>query len=116
MTVVLYAAMEFVLLNLIGPQAQTAICGRCSALDLVVSDWGLHGDRLVLAKLKSSRRGLQYAGLVMFAALEAIITFPILLYANRAQPGVLPSAGPVDDGGVWRADRVAFVSKRVFPS
>lgn len=118
MTVALYAAMEFVLLNMIGAQAQTAILRTMFAASwtwlLVIGAFmAISWFSQSLAAQENSR-GLQYAGLVMFAALEAIITFPILLYANRAQPGVLPIAGLLTLVVFGGLTAFAFVSKQDF--
>lgn len=95
--VALFVGVEFVLLNLIGPQMQNQVLGamagsRWSWLLVIGAFMGVSYLAQSFAD-QEANPALQYLGLGLFSVAEAVVMFPLLAIANRIDPSILPSAG-----------------------
>lgn len=62
----------------------------------------------------SVSRPLQYLGLVLYVALQAVITVPLLDVANQTAPGTIASAAQVTLGGFFLLTGVVVVTRKDF--
>ena len=113
-SLLVFAVLEFILLNTIGPAVASIMLGGSFSwlivlgLFMVVS---FVADRWARS---STSVGMQYAGLGLFIFAEAIIFIPLLLYASVFAPQVIPNAALITLLMFFGLSYMAFTTRKDF--
>jgi FtsH-binding integral membrane protein len=96
--ILLFAAIETVLLvaipdTVMAPAIQMMTRSSWSLLIVMGAFMGVSWMATSMASAPSSSRGLQYAGLALYTAAQAVIFLPLMWYATRLYPMAIPAAG-----------------------
>ncbi len=118
--VALFVAVEYVLLQLIGPQAQQALLqtmlgNRLSWFLVLGAFMAVSWFAQTMASQETSI-GMQYVGLGLYSLAEAVVIFPLLALANRVEPSIIPTAGLLTLIVFGGLTALVFVTKADFSS
>jgi FtsH-binding integral membrane protein len=110
-----FLALEYVLLNLPGIENIVALMTRGWNWLLVIGLFfvvSMVADRMARSDVS---RGVQYAGLVLYVAIEAVIFLPLMFVAaNFSDPTVIPAAGLITGTLFAGLTLVAFTTRTDF--
>jgi hypothetical protein len=112
-----FAGIEFAVLRLVPPAALDNFIMSAFSGVMVLVMFALFIGVSWLAQswaMNSTSQGMQYAGLGLYVAIEALIFLPLLYIADRFYPGVIASAGVLTLAVFGGLTGAALVTKKDF--